>query len=552
MNKKNMMITFFLILISLSFLSFFFFLYMLKYKIMYFMMWEIIILSSNYMHMIFYLDWMSFSFLSVVFFISSMVSLYSMEYIPQKKNQFINLIFLFVISMMMLILSLNIMSILIGWDGLGLVSYILIIFFQSDKSKNSGMLTLMLNRIGDVLIIFSSWILFMKGGMNFLFYYNISYNFIIMFIIICAMTKSAQIPFSSWLPVAMAAPTPVSSLVHSSTLVTAGIYLMIRFYNYFNHFFFMKFILIMSTLTMFMAGMAANYEMDLKKIIALSTLSQLGLMMMTLSMNFIMLSFFHLITHALFKALLFLCSGIMLHSMKNNQDIRFMGLMSKYMPYTIISFNVANLSLCGFLFLSGFFSKDLIIENYLLNDNNLTIFFFLLVSTSLTVSYTFRLIYHLSFFNMNNIIIMKMKENFIFNMVLMVMTLLSMIMGSMYNWSFHMIFYEPTMSLYMKYIIPFIIFMGLNMSMFFLYKKNTFFYSMWFLNYSIVNLKNIQLFLTSNIFNSSNFGIFELIGSQGIYKYILMLSKINTSQFLINFKTLTLLSIFVYNLLNYL
>nr|YP_010959080.1 NADH dehydrogenase subunit 5 [Pseudophilothrips ichini]WND64423.1 NADH dehydrogenase subunit 5 [Pseudophilothrips ichini] len=544
------MLTFFIFLIILSFSCFYMFIYFLNKKLMIFLKLEIMIINTNSIEMIIYFDWMSFSFLSVVFFISSMVSLYSMEYMTFKKNYFIILIFLFVFSMMMLILTINMMSILIGWDGLGLVSYILIIFFQSDKSKNSGMLTLMLNRIGDILIIFSSWILFCIGGLNFLFFYNISNKMITLFIILASMTKSAQIPFSSWLPAAMAAPTPVSSLVHSSTLVTAGIYLMIRFNNYFYmNLMFMKFILIFSSLTMFMSGLSANYEMDLKKIIALSTLSQLGLMMMILSMNLIMLSFFHMITHALFKALLFLCSGIMLHNLKNNQDIRYMGMMIKFMPYTVMCFNIANLSLCGFIFLSGFFSKDLIIENFILDNKNLLIFIILLVSTSLTVSYTFRLIYYLSFMNMNSFLLLKIKENMIFSLVLLFMTFLSVVMGFFYNLTMFMVFFEPFFSFYMKMIIPFILINGVIMMIIFIKKKNYFMFSLWFLNYSMIMLKNIPENLINKSFYSSNFGFFELIGSQGMYKYLMNLSRLNSKYFLINFKLLFLTSLLIFNFL---
>nr|QTF76069.1 NADH dehydrogenase subunit 5 [Gynaikothrips uzeli] len=552
-HKNNMMLTFFLILISFSLMCFFFFFYYLKYNLMYFLKFEILFINLNSIEFIFYIDWMSFCFLSIVFFISSMVSLYSMEYMSFKKNYFINLIFLFVSSMMLLILSTNMMSILIGWDGLGLVSYILIIFFQSDKSKNSGMLTLLLNRIGDILIIFSSWILFSTGSLNFFFYFNISNKIIIFFIILASMTKSAQLPFSSWLPAAMAAPTPVSSLVHSSTLVTAGIYLMIRFNNYFYlNLYFMKFILIFSSLTMFMSGLAANYEMDLKKIIALSTLSQLGLMIMILSMNFFMLSFFHLITHALFKSLLFLCSGILLHNMKNNQDIRYMGMMIKMMPNTIMCFNIANLSLCGFIFLSGFFSKDLIIENYIMSNKNIFIFFLLLISTCLTVSYTFRLIFYMSFNYMFSFVYIKMKENNIFSLITFFMTFLSVMMGSLYNWTMFLMFFEPVLSMYTKFIIPTILFFGLNLSFIFS-KKNYFLISLWYLNFCILSLKNIPNYLNNKTFYSSNFGFFELIGSQGLYKYFMSLSLKNSNYFFLNFKTLFLLSLLIFNLtMNYL
>lgn len=143
---------------------------------------------------------------------------------------------------------------------------------------------------------------------------------------ICAMTKRAQIPFSAWLPAAIAAPTPVSSLVHSSTLVTAGVYLLIRFYASLRMFYYFCFFVFFSgVITCFMASLAAIYEYDLKKIIALSTLRQLGVMIIALGLGFPMLAFFHLVTHALFKALLFICAGTIIHSRYNNQDIRFIG-----------------------------------------------------------------------------------------------------------------------------------------------------------------------------------------------------------------------------------
>lgn len=141
-------------------------------------------------------------------------------------------------------------------------------------------------------------------------------------VVLAAITKRAQIPFSSWLPAAIAAPTPVSALVHSSTLVTAGVYLLIRFRFLLNNSTIFYALLLFGNLTIFMAGLGANYEMDLKKIIALSTLRQLGLIMGILSLGFYKMAFFHLLTHALFKALLFLCAGVLIHNIINFQDIR--------------------------------------------------------------------------------------------------------------------------------------------------------------------------------------------------------------------------------------
>jgi NADH-ubiquinone oxidoreductase chain 5 len=163
------------------------------------------------------------------------------------------------------------------------------------------------------------------------------------------------------LPAAMAAPTPVSSLVHSSTLVTAGVYLLIRFNFAFSDSL-CYFLLFISRITMFMSGLGARFEFDLKKIIALSTLSQLGLIMSILALGGYKLAFFHLLTHALFKALLFMCSGNIIHNVGNCQDIRFIGSLVNFIPLTCVYFNICNLSLCGLPFFRGFYSKDLILE----------------------------------------------------------------------------------------------------------------------------------------------------------------------------------------------
>nr|QIV24621.1 NADH dehydrogenase subunit 5 [Papunya picta] len=357
-------------------------------------------LSSSSIVMALLIDWMSLLFMSFVFFISSMVIFYSEEYMAGdlNLNRFITLVVMFVLSMILLIVSPNLISILLGWDGLGLVSYCLVIYYQNIKSYNAGMLTALTNRIGDVALLMSiAWML-NYGSWGYVYYVEFmssDYAMIIIsyLVVLAALTKSAQIPFSSWLPAAMAAPTPVSSLVHSSTLVTAGVYLLIRFSPCLSPSL-INFLLLVSSLTMFMAGLGANFEFDLKKVIALSTLSQLGLMMSILSLGDSALAFFHLLTHALFKALLFMCAGKMIHTLGGCQDIRFMGSQVSQMPLTCTFFNISNFSLCGLPFLSGFYSKDLIVEfmsGGILNTYVYIIFYF---SIGLTVMYSFRLVYY--------------------------------------------------------------------------------------------------------------------------------------------------------------
>nr|WNN64247.1 NADH dehydrogenase subunit 5 [Ceresium sinicum ornaticolle] len=409
---------------------------------------SILTLNSSSVVMSILLDWMSLLFMSFVLFISSMVIFYSEEYMLGDiyLNRFILLVVMFVLSMMLLIISPNLISILLGWDGLGLVSYCLVIYYQNVKSFNAGMLTALSNRVGDVALLMSiAWML-NYGSWDFVYYLEFmktdwAMMLISWLVVLAAMTKSAQIPFSSWLPAAMAAPTPVSSLVHSSTLVTAGVYLLVRFNFCFSEKL-MFFLLFISSMTMFMSGLGANFEYDLKKIIALSTLSQLGLMMGVLSMGSYELAFFHLLTHALFKALLFMCAGNIIHMMMNCQDIRYMGSLVQHMPLTCAFLNICNFSLCGIPFLSGFYSKDLIVEIMSMSYLNVYIYFIFYISVGLTVCYSFRLAFYtltgdFNFLGLNSLsessyIMLKGMSGLIFLVVIMGSTLSWMIFPTPY------------------------------------------------------------------------------------------------------------------------
>lgn len=401
MNKYSICLINFFIFIFLRIRFFICSIYFILFELVYFIEWDLLIINSTTIVITFLFDWISLIFISFVLFISSLVIFYRKEYILEDKylNRFILLVVIFVFSIIMLIIRPNLISILLGWDGLGLVSYCLVIYFQNVKSYNAGILTALSNRIGDVfLLIAIAWIL-NYGSWNFIFYlefikYDYRISLICIFVIIAGMTKRAQIPFSSWLPAAIAAPTPVSALVHSSTLVTAGVYLLIRFNILLADTLIGKILLLLGGLTIFIAGVAANFEFDLKKIIALSTLSQLGLIIRILAIGFPKLAFFHLLTHALFKALLFICAGAVIHNIKNSQDIRDMGALSIFIPYTTSCLNLANLALCGIPFLAGFYSKDLILEVVILNQINIISFFLYFFSTGLTVCYSFRLTYY--------------------------------------------------------------------------------------------------------------------------------------------------------------
>lgn len=381
MKLKKIYLYFFFIILFFRILCFCCFLNFLYLDLAIFIEWELFNFNSCDLIINFIFDWIRLLFISFVLFISSIVIFYRWDYMNEDKNKirFIYIVVLFIVSIIFLIISPNLITILIGWDGLGLVSYCLVIYFQNYKSYNAGILTALSNRIGDVALLISiAWIINI-GRWSFIFYLEfIDLNLIfLIIIIIAAITKRAQIPFSSWLPAAIAAPTPVSALVHSSTLVTAGVYLLIRFNNYLilnNQV--LLILLILGRLTIFISGLGANYEIDLKKIIALSTLSQLGLIIRILSLGYIKLAFFHLLTHALFKALLFLCAGIFIHRIINFQDIRLSGGFNNQIILSLIYFNISSLALCGMPFLAGFYSKDLILEYVIISNINLLIFFF--------------------------------------------------------------------------------------------------------------------------------------------------------------------------------
>merc|ERR1712204_72233 len=197
-----------------------------------------------------------------------------------------------------------------------------------------------------------------------------------------SFTKSAQIPFRAWLPAAIAAPTPVSALVHSSTLVTTGVFLLIRFNFLLINRYFSYTLIMVGIFTIILAGAAAINEIDIKKIIALSTLRQLGGIIITLGFQEPVLSFFHLLSHAYFKAILFICAGIIIHNIKDYQDIRKIRSISKNIPLTFRVLTVANLSLCGLPFLRGFYSKDLILECIIISDAGLFNYVLIRISSS--------------------------------------------------------------------------------------------------------------------------------------------------------------------------
>lgn len=338
----------------------------------------------------FVFDYLSFGFFGCVSFISGMVFYYVSFYMEGSLDmrRFVYTVFFFVVSMFFLVFSGNFFFTMIGWDGLGLVSFCLVVFYNNSSSLDSGLVTFFTNRLGDVFFLVSFFFFCVGGSWSFDFF---SYSFpsvFLYFLFFGAITKRAQVPFSAWLPAAMAAPTPVSSLVHSSTLVTAGVYVLIRYHYLF--FYCSWFFKCFSLFTMFLAGFCACLEKDFKKVIAMSTLSQLGIMLFILSVGSWMLSFLHIVIHAFFKSTLFLRRGILISQSSGGQDSRFYGgffINGGSFSYFLVSC----LSLSGFPFVIGFYSKDLIISRVMWFNGGL-LFGFFVFSCFLTVLYRIRLV----------------------------------------------------------------------------------------------------------------------------------------------------------------
>lgn len=360
------------------------------------------------------------------------------------------------------------------------MSYCLVIYYQNVKSSGAGIVTVLSNRIGDVAILLSiSWLL-NYGSWN-IFYLQFIYTkndilLIIGLVILAAITKRAQMPFSAWLPAAIAAPTPVSALVHSSTLVTAGVYLLIRF-NYVIGVSWVLFFI--GVLTIFISGLGANLENDLKKIIALSTLSQLGLIIITLGLGLYELSFFHLLTHAIFKSLLFLCAGVFIHSMGDTQDVRIIGGLFISCPVTSFYFIGSSLALCGFPFLSGFYSKDIILETYSITRINLFMYGVIFLSTVFTLSYSTRLMYYVFFNNLGVKSLLNLAESRLILIPMRVLIVFSVFVGC-----FMSIFIIPVCIIYIPVLLKISILAVLGVT--FIYLIN------------FINLKLIKILVLTN------------------------------------------------------
>uniref|UniRef100_UPI0030FE1F50 NADH dehydrogenase subunit 5 n=1 Tax=Amblyomma postoculatum TaxID=3107720 RepID=UPI0030FE1F50 len=481
----------------------------------------------------FLLDWMSILFSITVLMISSMVILYSKSYMNADKNKisFCFIVLMFVGSMIILILMPNMFMIILGWDGLGLVSYCLVIYYQSVSSYNSGMMTIISNRVGDVMIILSLIFFVNFGSFDLISFKKVELICGVM-ILIAALTKSAQIPFSAWLPAAMAAPTPVSSLVHSSTLVTAGVYLLMRFNFLFKTNFFCLILIKISLMTMMMAGICAFFETDFKKIIAFSTLSQLSMMMVTISLGSVELAFLHLVMHAFFKSLLFLCAGLVIHSFYGIQDIRMLGNFFKISPFISTSMIVSLFSLMGFPFIGGFYSKDLIVEFFFFKINNIVLLTIFILGIMFTFLYCIRIAYIMLFKGVKNLMLMVFNFDFFMKFSIFILSMFVLISGNFMFW----IIPSNLGTFFISKISKIWTLLMMSMFIYFFFIKNTqyitkfakidFFYKIWNLSFltSFIFLSKNNKILSNSI---SDWTWMEILGTKTLYNFSLNFLNFN-------------------------
>ena len=460
------------------------------------------------------IDPLSSVMLIVITFVSSLVHIYSIGYMSHDpfKPRFMSYLSLFTFSMLVLVVSDNFLQLFFGWEGVGLCSYLLINFwYKKDSANNAAIKAFLVNRVGDfglAIGIFLIYLHFNTINFNDVFqlipqhtdkkidFLGLEANLITLisiFLFIGAMGKSAQFLLHTWLPDAMEGPTPVSALIHAATMVTAGVFLVVRCSPIFEYSqFALNIVAVIGMITAIFAATVAIVQNDIKKIIAYPTCSQLGYMFFAAGIGAYHVAMFHLFTHAFFKALLFLGAGSVIHAFKNEQDIRYMGGAWKKLPYTYVLMIIGTLALTGFPFLSGFYSKDAIIEFAFFKQSSIGNYatFVGVFTAFLTAIYSWRLIFktfHGPYRNKNVLIGQTQESPFIMLLPLIVLGLGSICVGYFFKdlfighnsgdfWKKSIFFLNDIehihLPLWLLVITPILVIIAIPLS-YYLYVKNT-------------------------------------------------------------------------------